>query len=97
MALKAPEIRKSGSYTHRGKNDVVESYRSARICLMSGPARRYIEHVSRPLALRSGDRITSQTLTAHSVTTPRLLYLQHAEAVINETNENNGRRETGAP
>lgn len=67
---------------------------------MSAPVERCIEHVRRQLAVRSGIQITSQNVTAHSVSTPHPLYLPLPRPIINErlwenkeNNNNNGGRE----
>lgn len=81
---KSPRDQKRGAPAHRGKNSFLESYISSGICLMSAPVERYIEHVRRPLAVRSGIQITSENVTAHSVSTPHPLYLPLPRPIINE-------------
>lgn len=51
----------------------LESYTSSCICLMRLALERCIEHVRHPVPMRSGEKITSPTLTTHLVFQPASL------------------------
>lgn len=59
--------RESSAPAHGGRNSFLESYTSRGIWLMSTKVERCIEYVRSPLAMRCGQQITSQSVTAHSV------------------------------